>query len=215
MKFYLTGTLILLLAGLSWAETGSSKQEAQSEETRVKIEGTSNLHDWKVEGNTIQGHLKVQKDSPADSLLKGEPGLKTESIRTTLQVEIPIRSLKSGKGGMDKRMYKALKEKDHPTITYRFKDAVWVHHAPIRLQTNGELTVAGVSRQVEMMVTVEPLQGGRLKIVGETSLKMTDFQIKPPRAIMGLIRTGNEIQIVFEWVTAFSVGKTEVANLSQ
>jgi hypothetical protein len=45
--------------------------------------------------------------------------------------------------------------------------------------------------------------GDKLKITGTTALKMTDHAIKPPAPAvgLGLIKTGDEVKISFEWVT--------------
>ena len=53
-----------------------------------------------------------------------------------------------------------------------------------------------------MLVTVTHVDGGKLKVSGKTPLKMTDFGIKPPAPAvgLGLIKTGDEVKISFEWV---------------
>jgi hypothetical protein len=55
-----------------------------------------------------------------------------------------------------------------------------------------------------MPVSVIPLGSGRLIISGEASLKLTSFQIEPPAPIiaLGLIKTGDEVTLRFEWVVA-------------
>jgi hypothetical protein len=55
-----------------------------------------------------------------------------------------------------------------------------------------------------MPVTIERVENSRLKVVGKTALKMTDFGIKPPApdiAGISLIRTGDEVKLTFTWVT--------------
>jgi hypothetical protein len=51
---------------------------------------------------------------------------------------------------------------------------------------------------------MEPVSGNKLKSTGAVDLKMTDFGIKPPAPSvgLGLIKTGDEIKLTFEWLTA-------------
>jgi len=46
--------------------------------------------------------------------------------------------------------------------------------------------------------------GKKLKTSGDVTLKMTSFKIDPPapKIALGLISTGDDIKIHFEWLTA-------------
>jgi hypothetical protein len=61
---------------------------------------------------------------------------------------------------------------------------------------------------IEMPVTLEPQPSNKLKATGEITLKMTDFGIQPPspKLALGLIKTGDDVKISFEWL---SVLKTD------
>jgi polyisoprenoid-binding protein YceI len=74
--------------------------------------------------------------------------------------------------------------------------------SPIAFNAKGELTIAGVAKKIEMPVTVEKLEDNKLKVVGSTPLKMTDYGIKPPAPTiaLGLIKVGDDIKISFEWI---------------
>ena len=53
-----------------------------------------------------------------------------------------------------------------------------------------------------MFVRVTPLGGRKLKITGNTAVKMTDLGIQPPRPLLalGLVKAGNEVKLSFEWM---------------
>ena len=55
-----------------------------------------------------------------------------------------------------------------------------------------------------MPVQVTPLGDKKLKITGHTAAKMTDFKIEPPapKIALGLIKTGDEVKLSFEWMVA-------------
>jgi hypothetical protein len=55
-----------------------------------------------------------------------------------------------------------------------------------------------------MPVNVLPLAEKKMKISGTTTLKMTDFKIDPPapKIAMGMIKTGDEVKLIFDWMVA-------------
>ena len=41
---------------------------------------------------------------------------------------------------------------------------------------------------------------GRYILTGQTPVKMTAFGIKPPVAMLGTIKTGDDVKVTFRWV---------------
>ena len=64
--------------------------------------------------------------------------------------------------------------------------------------TIGEVTVAGKTAKVEIPIVGERKEGGAMTGEGTVKLLMTDFGIKPPVALLGTLRTKNEIEIKFQ-----------------
>jgi hypothetical protein len=177
---------------------------------KVRIEGTSNIHDWQVEGKLIGGYLEAGPGFPADPGQAVQPG----KVDVKVDVFIPVRSLKSiEKDGrpysdsMDDIMYGKLLLPTQPRILYHLDELV-LKQGPTGtnmfcvLDATGCLVVAGVTNKITMPVQVTPLGGKKLKITGRTAVKMTDFGIKPPAPAiaLGLIKTGDEVKLSFEWM---------------
>jgi hypothetical protein len=177
---------------------------------KVRIEGTSSIHDWQVEGKLIGGSLEAGPGFPV------EPGQAVPAGKVQAKVDafIPVRSLKSiekdGKpysDSMDDIMYEKLLMPTCPRISYHL-DELTVKESPkapdagYACEAVGTLAVAGVTNKVTMPVTITPLGGKKLKISGNTATKMTDFGIKPPAPAiaLGLIKTGDEVKLSFEWM---------------
>src|SRR3954463_11622284 len=173
--------------------------------SKVKIDGTSTVHDWTVEGAIIGGVFELET-----ALGTGTP--KTGKVNAKVQATIPARSLhnKNGYKGMDERMHDALKVKEFQKIEYRLseltlKEAPKSADAPLNFESKGQLTVSGVTSPVSMPITMEKIENGKkLKTSGDVTLKMTSFKIDPPapKIALGLISTGDDIKIHFEWLTA-------------
>lgn len=153
--------------------------------TKVSVDGTSTVHDWTMEAEEFDGTADVTIENNA-----------LKSINS-LSFNVPVKSLKSGKSSMDDNAYEALKVKNHPTIKYQFRsmDNVKVDGSTTTMDTKGLLTVGGVSKIVNMKVTADASNGITFK--GDITFKMSVFEIDPPTAVFGTIKTGDEITIKF------------------
>lgn len=171
----------------------------------VKIDGTSTVHDWTVESKLIGGYMLVDGEFPSDLKVANVPALGSVP---KVDVRIPVSSLKSGKSTMDNVMHTAMKKSKHRMISFSLtkmdpSKATRKSGDPLRYDAEGDLTVAGVKKHVKMPVELVGHGEGGLRIVGKTKVKMTDFGISPPapKIALGLIKTGDSVDITFEWVT--------------
>src|SRR5688572_24817754 len=209
MRSFTVKVVALLLLGVV-AVSAQVRYQA-SPGSKVKIDGTSTIHDWTVEGGVIGGFIEFESDSVIDPA-KATTG----EVKAKVEVSFPVRTLQSGKKPMNDIMYDTMKVKDHTAIKYVMKEMKAQERKagePLKFDTNGDLTVAGVTKSIDMVVTLEP-QGNKLKATGSKQLKMTDFGMKPPAPAvgLGLIKTADEVTVTFEWVTTKKEAKTAAAN---
>lgn len=164
-------------------------------ESKVTLAGGSNVHDWSCKSSAFQATIEM--DLAYQTLPMTEL---TKPIRK-VAVTIPVKSLKCGKGKMDENMYKALREPEFPEIKYELAsyevDAARTTRDSFVAKTVGDLTVAGTTVRVEIPITALRKEGGSMTGEGTLNMKMTDFGIKPPVALLGTLRTKNEITISF------------------
>jgi hypothetical protein len=202
----LTSTLFsafLLLAAGTLTAQDLKRFDAQPG-SKVTIDGTGNIHDWTVEGQIIGGHLDLDSNFLSEPQ-KAAPGAK---VKAKVDASIPVRSIKSGKKTMDEVMHDAMHQAAHPKVEYHLKELTLKEapksaDGPFQFESVGDLTISGVTNSVKMPVTIERLEKAGLKTTGTTSVKMTSFGIKPPspKLALGLITTGDEVKIKFEWLT--------------
>ena len=128
---------------------------------------------------------------------KGHP----ENIES-LTFRMKKTSLKSNQSGLDRRAYDALKANKHPEIIFKMNgnSTIQENGDNYKLSLNGDLVVAGISRQVNITATC--LNGDDKKLVcsGTEKLKMSDFQIDPPVMMLGALKTADEITINYSIV---------------
>jgi polyisoprenoid-binding protein YceI len=154
----------------------------------LEVHGTSSIHDWHVDAQEQSGRIVITN---ADEL-----------AISTLSFSVQAESLKSGKSSMDKNTYKALKTDDYKAIDFKLNSIKQVEkltEQSFKVTALGDLTVSGVTKIISLDITVK-LTGTKVLIEGEKSILMTDYGIKPPKALLGTIKTGNKINIIFKTV---------------
>ncbi|MDB6019222.1 MAG: hypothetical protein JWR19_3711 [Pedosphaera sp.] len=209
----LAGAMLVLASPLRAADV--TRYEAKPG-SKVRIEGTSTIHDWTMEGQIIGGDLELPAGVKLDQSQAALAGVTGGKLAARVAASIPVRSLKSGKSGMDEVMQEAMNAKEHPKIQYQLGEMILREpHAagtPFQFETKGELVVNGVTNQIALPVSIENVDESRLKVSGSIPLKMTDFKVKPPAPTigLGLIKTGDEVKISFEWLVALPEKSGEV-----
>jgi len=207
----LIGIIVALqsIAALSLrAADGMTTLSARSG-SKMRIEGTSPVHDWQAESKLIGGSLEVGPNFPIVPGQEVKPG-KIEvhgkafiSVRSLLSVE------KNGthyKDKMDEAMWEKLKLNEHPNIYYfpsemSLKEAPKGKDAPYLFDSKGDVVVAGVTNSVSMPVNVLPMADNKIKISGVLPTKMSNFNIQPV-FLLGTFKTGDDIKLLFDWVVA-------------
>jgi polyisoprenoid-binding protein YceI len=152
--------------------------------TTMAIKGTSNLHEWESAVQTINGDLIATIEA-------------TELKQVSkVSLTIPVSSIKSGKSIMDSKTYDALKNEKFPTIT--FNSTTITLTATNVITAVGQLSLAGVSKPETIKGIWSVSAAGLITIKGVFKMKMTDFDIKPPTAVLGTLKTGDEVEIDFQ-----------------
>lgn len=59
------------------------------------------------------------------------------------------------------------------------------------------MTIAGTSRETDLVATLKVNPDKTLSITGIKKLKMTDYKVEPPSFMFGSVTTGDDIAINF------------------
>jgi len=161
-----------------------------SKDYTVTIHGTSNLHAWDEKVNTVSGDGTVNPNSDGSYNV------------TAIRIKMEVHSIKSDMGSiMNNNTYKALKADDYPQIIFALVapvESIQVKAGEKTVMVKGNLTIAGVTRPVNVQVKIAMPEQRTLLFEGSQAIKMTDYGIKPPTALLGTLKTGNEITINFK-----------------
>jgi polyisoprenoid-binding protein YceI len=163
-------------------------------DSRMIIRGTSTLHNWQCKVEQTSGQMTAEFEGETIGNIK------------SLVLGVVVNSIKSidEKGayyekGMDKNVYKALKDEKYPTITFTLNriNKRTLIGKDIAFDATGVLRIAGVAKEISLR-TVATQTADAILFEGKIPIKMTDYNVDPPTAIFGTIKTGNEIMLEFK-----------------
>lgn len=181
-NFLLAGLLTMLFVAEVQAQEFYKLQTSNS---KLSVEGTSTVHDWEIEANNFEAETSLKLNDDVVSEI------------SNIAFTAPVDGLKSGKRIMDNKTHDALKEKKFPQITFSFKKDGNVDFSGKTANVPGELTIAGKTKEVQLSVDFDVETSSRFLVSGTVPLKMSDFGIDPPTAVMGTVKTDDEVVVSF------------------
>ncbi|MGE0446393.1 MAG: YceI family protein [Vicinamibacterales bacterium] len=186
LRFVLTALVAL------GASTPLFAQGLALDSARVTLNGTSNVHAWTAVSDAVT--LTTVKVAAADGDVF-DAAMKPGGLEA-FEISIPVTSVKSPKGDLDKNMHKALMAEKHPAITFALS-RLEPGAAPDTYTATGVLTIAGTAKEVPLALTVARTGAG-LKVTGSAPLVMTEFGVVPPKAMLGMLKTDPKVTVTFE-----------------
>jgi polyisoprenoid-binding protein YceI len=186
----ITVLILLFTSGLSRV---SAQDSFLLKSSTASVQGTSSLHDWESQITQVECTGSFQSKNNTLQSMKN------------VRVTIIVSGIKSKEGKvMDNKTYDAFRSKNHPLITYSFANARirTDRQDSVNITTYGNLTMAGTSQPIELNAKGKMLPNGELQFSFTRKLKMTDFNMTPPTAMLGTIKVGDEITLNFDMILA-------------
>ncbi len=157
----------------------------------LQINGGSNLQSWSAAVNGVRttGDIVI-----TDGVLK--------ELRD-LVVEIDVASIEGSEGNtMTKKIMEAFDEKRHPVIRFQLSQVVNIERDSddYLVTARGNLTMAGSTRPIQMQVRATIYPNGDIAFSGMEQFLMTRWNIDPPRALFGALRTRDEVEVAYQVV---------------
>ena len=176
----------ILVAGI---RLQAQNQYTLGSDHKITINGSSNVHDWEETAQTATGDASVIWNTDGSFVIK------------SFNLKVSVKSIKSDKGSvMDNKTYDALKADEHPYITFKMLSVKSMTKSGNgwAVKVNGDLTIAGFTKNIDISGMVYVKENGKLYIDVSKALKMTDFKIDPPTALMGTMQVADDITIRFK-----------------
>lgn len=157
-------------------------------ESELSVDGTSNTGDWTVNATELTGTLTMQ------ALEDAAPGLQD------VQISIAAEGIKGRNMLMTKNMRRTLKVAEHKEILYTLKEVTKSELSDggaFSLVTVGDLTLGGVTKEIEMTVTGATQDDGQVHLTGSYSLLMSDYDLTDRRFMFGRFVLADEVTISY------------------
>lgn len=170
------------------------------EASSFRIDGTSTVNSFSCVTEEVQGAGGIEER------LMRSVNMLNERAHPRAHLAVPVRSFDCGQRRMNKDMYEALQADEHPAITYELEQVTLISLRDedaadgVKVAVRGTLTIAGETRSVRFIVEGREVTQGLYRIQGTTTLRMTDFGVKPPTALLGLVRAHDVIDVHFDLV---------------
>ncbi|MDW7695167.1 YceI family protein [Flammeovirgaceae bacterium SG7u.111] len=192
----------LIMMSLIWvitAQTLMAQDFTLAEESSAEIKGTSTLHEWTTTVPDVTGKLVVEK-----AFLK-KSGPKNGDEIKSVEVSFKVKTMDGGRGStMNNKIFNAFKEPEYPEVTFKSTAPIVTTQTidkstgKFKVKAVGDLSMAGTTKSVELELEGQKMENGDLHFLGSHTLKMTEFDIKPPSAMFGQIVCGDDVTINFD-----------------
>ena len=188
----ITFNIFFYLVLIGTALNAQSNLTLDVNKSSLIIEGTSTLHDWHIVARQLQGSSSLNKDAT-----------KITEINS-LTFSVIVKGLDSGKSLMDNNTYKAMVEPKYPTVDFNLKRVESIKPSVdgkgYIIRASGDLTIVGKTINEEMKVYSLVNSDGSVQFKGELAFPMSKYSVDPPTAVMGTIKTGDDVKIKFSVV---------------
>lgn len=176
--------VFFLLLAFVTAANWVNAQTLTIKSSTVTINGETNVnHDFTSKVTQLSGKLTVVDNRPQ-----------------SLNVEIPVRSIVSGEKLMDKKTYETFNEPKNPTIHFNMTEvnSVQVNANDIAVTVTGNLSMGGATKKVTLKADGKAVSPGVYTFEGALPLKMSDFNMKAPTAMLGTMKTKDQVTVKYK-----------------
>lgn len=178
-------SLVLIINQLEAQTNESYISEITNSE--IKVNGNSTLHEWEMKAKEYKAIIDIQvNNNQVQKINAAGIKLKAESILSDNSI-------------MDEKCHEALKSEKNPEISFTLTEnlSLKVNGENFSGTARGNLKIAGQTKVVDI-----PYSGtyvnDMITLKGGKKLKMTDFGMTPPSAMLGSIKTDNEVLVSFQ-----------------
>lgn len=164
------------------------------EGSSMTINGSSTFHDWSVEATEFSVQFRVPTNwFDSDENWTGED-------ITELNVTVPVDQLDGGRNKMNRDLRDALKFDEYPDIHFSWDELEFTGLTDMgrRSEVAGRVTIAGEERDIKFTADLSINEWSQIVVKGAVPMNMRDYNIEPPRALLGVIRTDEDVEMSFE-----------------
>ena len=201
--FSLLATGLALTLATALAAPGSADAQAGNDDAPeirvtgdIQVDGRATVGSWDCQVTDFDGDVTLADD------FEGLEGLTFDNLEdavTDLRMAVSAAMACDDGGDKDEGSREALEVEDHPTVDFEMSDyrVVEVNANEAEVEVDGTMTISGDERPVTIPLTAAPEDDG-LRVTGAFELDMTEYDVDPPRMMLGAIRVRSDVEISFD-----------------
>ena len=181
-KFFFFPIIMLTISFMSVNAVQAQSLKLNAKTFSMTINGTTNVHNFETKVTLASGELVIN-----------------DKKVQTFSVEIPVKGIKSNEKLMDTKTYEAFDAEKNPKISFKSTEvnSLKVDGNDITVSVTGNMTIAGATRKVVLIAKGKIIKPGVYEFSGIIPVKMTDYKMKPPTAMMGVMKVGDDIKLKY------------------
>ncbi len=185
--FYLQLFLFITMANLPDL-LAQSEFKLSGTKSSLTILGTSTLHDWTMNVSEFNCTINALMD---ETILK-------QIVNSNFACQ--VQKIVSESSMMDSKAHTALQMDKFPEIGFKSESVELISDSPgvYSGKIKGNLTIAGITKPILFSFSCKMIDKMTLDANGIINLKMSDYNIKPPTAMLGTLKAGDDISLKFE-----------------
>jgi len=184
-------TALLVLATATAARPFMDPPLTLAPASKLWFDGKSTVRDWSCKATRIDAAIDAEAGAVAN-VLKAQKAVKTVTLT------FPTAELDCENGTMNGHMMKALNAKTHEAIVFTLTGYELAAGAPVKGTLTGTLLLNGVTKPISFPVEYATAPSGALRVTGKYALKMTEWQVQPPKLMMGAMKVDPTITVNFD-----------------
>lgn len=115
------------------------------------------------------------------------------------EMVIPVEDFSCGNEMITKDFWQTLNSDRHPNLKIRFISLNNFDDPATSSKVSGRVTItlSGVTRSFNITYTIQSNKGRIFSMVGKQVVCFSDFELKPPKKMMGLIQVQEDLEVEF------------------
>lgn len=161
-------------------------------ESKLWFDGESTVRDWSCKAPVLQAAVEAQGAGAVAAVLGGEKAVNTVTFT------VPTMKLDCDNRTMNGHMRKALNAEKHAAITFTLTGYELSKGETVKGTLDGTLTINGVTKPIVLSAEFVAGPNGTLRVTGRYPLKMTDWDVSPPRLMLGTLKVKEMVTVGFD-----------------
>ena len=181
--------LFIILCGFNFRNNSDTTRWVITNGCSLRVDGSTNINDFTCD---------ISNYSNPDTILVIRSGPLPVQLHGNIQLD--VQTFNCHNGVMTADLRKTLKVKEFPRLTIRFISiSKYPEAGPMQQIAKGMVTIelAGVSNKFDVDYKIISSDGINIKMEGSRKINFSDFNLIPPRKLGGMIKTNNELSVVF------------------